>query len=351
MSSNNFLEDFFIGQSINHATPRTINEADASIYIALTGDRRPLFCASTFAKQLGFDKKPINDLLVFNIAFGRTVQDISLNAIANLGYADVRFIHPVFSGDTLKCTSEVIGLKENSKKTNGIVYVHSHVFNQDNTEVMSWKRWVMIPKRDSDINIKNTLVPNLPQSVDLNDIKIYPQLKINNFDYLSTGSKMLWDDYSKGETINHTHGITIDETAHTMATHLYQNNARLHFDANLMKNTPFQKRLVYGGHIISLCNSISFQGLENVLNIAAINSGVHSNPSFAGDTIYAKTIIKDKIEIEDRTDLGLLRLRLIGIKNQDPSEIESLYKDNESKIYEKNVVLDMDYTVLIPKGK
>ena len=121
----NFLEDFKYGDIIHHAIPRTITSGDASMFLGLTGTRYPLFCAKNFANSLGFKSTPIDDILLFNIAFGRTVQDISLNAVANLGYAEVIFHSPVFFGDTVSSQSEIIGIKENSNKTNGIVYVHS----------------------------------------------------------------------------------------------------------------------------------------------------------------------------------------------------------------------------------
>jgi acyl dehydratase len=98
----NFFEDFFIGQRFEHATPRTISEGDQSLYIALTGARQPLPSSAPLAQAQGFRDRPIDDILVFNMGFGKTVPDISTNAIANLGYADVRFLDPVFAHDT--CT-------------------------------------------------------------------------------------------------------------------------------------------------------------------------------------------------------------------------------------------------------
>ena len=352
MSISNFLEDFVVGQKITHAIPRTITEGDASIYISLTGNRQPLYCARTFSNQLGYSKMPLNDFLLFHIAFGRTVQDISLNAIANLGYADVRFVKPVYAGDTIRSESKVIGIKENSNKSTGIVYVHSVTKNQDGDEVLSWKRWVMIPKNNKDAVIKESIIEELPKIVSIDDIQIPKELNVSNFDFSATGSLKVWDDFNDNEFINHSRGITIDETAHTLATNLYQNNAKLHFDAHMMKDTALGQRLIYGGHIISLCHSISFEGLENTLNIVAINGGTHSNPTLAGDTIYAKTIVVGKDKIDGRDDIGLLRLRLIGIKNLPPSSLDSIYQENTNdKIYSPNVVLNLDYSVIMPRGK
>ena len=92
----NFFEDFKRGAKLVHAVPRTITEGDASLYIGLTGDRSPLYSSAEFARSLGYRREPINDLLVFHMVFGKTVNDVSLNAVANLGYAAVRFLEPVY---------------------------------------------------------------------------------------------------------------------------------------------------------------------------------------------------------------------------------------------------------------
>ncbi|MCU0812086.1 MAG: MaoC family dehydratase, partial [Thiobacillaceae bacterium] len=139
----NFFEDFHIGQAIAHATPRTITEGDVALYTALTGSRFATSSADTFAHSLGFPRAPVDDLLAFNMVFGRTVPDISLNAVANLGYAAGRFGHPVYPGDTLSADSTVIGLKENSDRQTGIVFVRSCGVNQRGQIALDYCRWVM----------------------------------------------------------------------------------------------------------------------------------------------------------------------------------------------------------------
>src|ERR1700740_3101657 len=109
-----FFEDFRVGETIRHATPRTLSVGDASLYSALYGTRFAPQSAETFAKGIGYPASPIDDLLAFHVVFGKTVPDVSINAVANLGYADCRFLKPVYPGDTLSSVSEVIGLKENS---------------------------------------------------------------------------------------------------------------------------------------------------------------------------------------------------------------------------------------------
>lgn len=349
----NFFEDFHLGQVILHGTPRTVSDGDSSLYIALTGARHAMHSAATAANLLGYQQRPLDDLLVFNTAFGKTVPDISLNAVANLGYAEIRFIAPVFSGDTLHCQSTIIGLKENSSRKTGIVYVRSSCFNQDDQEVLSWVRWVMVTKRKPDAETGDSHIPELevatPPHQFSHPARIASQAKLDRWCKM-TGSGKLWEHYNIGDRINHPLGMTIEEADHMLATRLYQNNARAHFDAVAMKNSPFGKRLVYGGHVISVCRALSYDGLENVLGILAINGGHHVSPTVAGDTLFAYTEVLEKWDLPGRQDVGALRLRLVGLKNTPPSETLHTSIDHNNKLtYSSSVVLDLDYTVLMPR--
>lgn len=343
--AGNFFEDFRLGRKIHHATPRTLTEGDCSLYIALTGARHVLHSSRPVAWALGYRDRPVDDLLVFNMAFGKTVPEVSLNAVANLGYADVRFRAPCYCGDTLRAESEVIGLKQNSNGKSGVVYVRSSAFNQDNEPVLSWVRWVMVHKRDSAAAAPATVVPELPKFVPVDRLAATADASL--FDAGATGGAALWDDYETGERIDHPSGMTVEESDHMLATRLYQNTARVHFDALAMKDSQFGRRLVYGGHVISVCRALSYDGLENALAIAAINAGSHANPVLAGDTLYARSEVIEKWMLPRRNDLGALRLRLVGLKNTGPARPASL--QGAGGRYDPHVVLDLDYTVLMPR--
>jgi len=293
----------------------------------------------------------VDDLLAFHIAFGKTVPDISVNAVANLGYADVRFIRPVYIGDTLSTSSQVIGLRQNSSGKNGIVYVRSTTVNQHNEPVLSWVRWVMVHKRDLNRVAPMTVVPTLPSFVALDNLSVPTFISAKKIDKKelftkNSGGQYFWEDYQIGERINHAAGMTINPADHTLATRLYQNNARLHFDDFAMKSSPFGQRLVYGGVVISLCRSLSYEGLENALSILAINAGTHANPSFAGDTIYTVTEVMDVWTLPNHPDMGALRLRMVGIKNMSPDNLDKIKSETG---YHADVVLDLDYTVAMPR--
>src|SRR5947209_12697858 len=164
--NGNFFEDFSLGQQIRHSTPRTVTAGDAALYTALYSSRFAVQSSAAFAAAIGYPQAPLDDLLVFHVVFGKTVPDISLNAVANLGYAECRFLHAVYPGDTLTAASEVIGLKENSSRKTGVVYVRSTGFKQDGAKVIEYVRWVMVRKRDEAAGAPGDLVPELAKIVE-----------------------------------------------------------------------------------------------------------------------------------------------------------------------------------------
>src|ERR1700752_25527 len=165
-SPGNFFEDFRIGQVIRHATPRTVTVGDVALYCGLFGARFAVQSSDAFAKAIGYPRSPIDDLLVFHIVFGKTVPDVSLNAVANLGYANCCFRAPVYPGDTLAAQSEVIGLKENSSRKTGIVYVRTTGYNQDSAPKLEYVRWVLLRKHDEAAPAPGDHVPRLPTALD-----------------------------------------------------------------------------------------------------------------------------------------------------------------------------------------
>ena len=346
-AGGHLFEDFALGRRFHHVTPRTLTEGDASLYIALTGARQPVHSCKPLALAMGHRACPLDDFLVFNMAFGKTVPDISYNAIANLGYADVRFVAPVYAGDTLSCESVVIGTKENSNGKSGVVYVHSRAFNQDRAEVLSWIRWVMVPMRKAigGDRARAPVVPPLPEHVEPSRLTVPAFLKPAALQPHYTGGGRLWEDYTPGEVMHHPGGMTIEEADHMMATRLYQNTARIHFDAFHARDNQFGKRLVYGGHVISLCRALSYDGLENAFAVAAIHGGTHANPTFAGDTLYCRHVVLGREKLPGRGDVGALRLRMIGAKNVDLAQLPDLPPGERNDA----VVLDLDYSVLIPR--
>ena len=342
-NSGNFFEDFYVGMKIVHATPKTVTEGDVALYTGLTGSRYALFSADRFAQDIGLEAAPVDPLLAFHVVFGKTVPDISLNAVANLGYADGRFGVPVFPGDTLCSLSEVIGIKENSNAKTGVVYVRTTGFNQNDEVVLSYVRWVMVKKRDVSSPAPDTVIPDLPEAVKGEDLYA-PMMDAEDWQYDLAGSPHSYEDYEVGEKIDHCDAFTVEEAEHQIATRLYQNTAKVHFNQHEQAQGRFGKRLIYGGVAISMARSIAFNGLANAAQILGINSGAHVNPLFAGDTVYAWSEVVEKVDISQ--GFGALRLRLVATKDQPCADFP--YKGEDGK-YLECVILDLDYWAAIPK--
>jgi len=341
----NSFEDFRLGQTIVHATPRTVTEGDVSLYTALYGARFAVQSSSALARSIGLPQAPVDDMLVFHLVFGKTVPDLSLNAIANLGYAEGRFLAPVYPGDSLRAVSEVIGLKGNSNGKTGNVYARSVGYNQRDQVVLDYVRWVMVRKRDPGSSAAEPVIPELAEAVSTSELAVPEELNLSDYDSQLAGSPYYWEDYAAGEKIDHVDAMTIEESDHMIATRLYQNTAKVHFNQHTEKEGRFGRRIVYGGHIISLARCLSFNGLGNAFKVAAINGGRHVAPAFAGDTIYAWSEVLETSALPEREDLGALRLRTMAVKDQSCRDFPR--KDEQDR-YDPAVLLDLDYTVLIP---
>lgn len=337
-----FFEDFRVGEEIVHATPRTVTEGDRALVTALYPSRFALASSDEFARACGLPRAPLDDLAAFHVVFGKTVPDISLNAVANLGYAEGRFLQPVYPGDTLSTISEVIGVRENSNGRTGVVWVRSTGYNQRAQAVIRYCRWVMVKKRDAPAPAPEPVVPDLAPAVGAADLVVPAGLDFTGYDARLAGSPHLWDDYEVGERIDHVDGIMLEEAEHMMATRLWQNTARVHFDPAARGGQP---RLVYGGHIISLARGLSFNGLGNAQLVAAINGGAHTAPCFAGDTVHAWSEVLDKAAT-GAPSVGALRLRLVAVKNRPAADFPHRAPDGR---HADGVVLDFDYWALLPR--
>ncbi|SDW90905.1 MaoC family dehydratase [Roseicitreum antarcticum] len=335
-----FFEDYRVGETLIHAVPRTVKMGERALYHMLYPARHALYSSDVFAQSCGLPFSPLEELIGFHVVFGKTVPDVSLNAVANLGYAQGRFVTPVWPGDTLRAVSEVIGVKENSNGKTGVIYVRTRGLNQHDELLVDYVRWVMVRKRDLSAPAPATVVPDLAAAVEAADLVVPRGLDFSRYDFALAGEPHRWGDYAVGERIDHVDGVTVEQAEHMQATRLWQNTAKVHFDATAR---PDGQRLVYGGHVISLARALSFNGLANAQMIVAINAGAHANPCFAGDTVRAWSEVLDRADTA-APGVGALRLRLVATKGDAPP---FALRDEAGK-YRPEVLLDLDYWALIP---
>jgi 2-methylfumaryl-CoA hydratase len=333
-----FFEDYRVGEVIIHAVPRTVGQGERALYHALYPARGAVHSSDEFARSVGLPLAPLDDLVAFHTVFGKTVPDVSLNAVANLGYAEGRWLAPVWPGDTLRSESEVIGLKETSSGATGVVWVRTRGMNQHGRVVLDYVRWVMVKKRRREVVVE-AHVPVLAAAVDPGSLVVPEGLDFSRYDFALAGEPHRWGDYAVGEVIDHVDAVTVEEAEHMLATRLWQNTSKVHFDVSQREDG---RRLIYGGHVISLARALSFNGLANAQFIVGLNAGAHANPCFAGDTVRAWTEVLDRAETS-APGVGALRLRLVATKGA-----AGQLRGADGK-YLPEVLLDLDYWALVPR--
>jgi acyl dehydratase len=147
-SYGRYLEDFVVGDVYEHRPGRTINEADNTWFTLLTMNQHPLHFDREYAASSEFGRVLVNTCLTLSIVTGMSVSDVSQKTVANLGWREVKLTGPVFIGDTLYAESEVLAIRESrSRPQQGIVSIRTRGLKQDGSEVISFERAMLIPRR------------------------------------------------------------------------------------------------------------------------------------------------------------------------------------------------------------
>ncbi len=145
-----YFEEFEVGGEIKHSLSKTIFESDNNLFSLLTMNHHPVHTNIDYAAKNQHGKILVVGTLVFSIAVGMTVPDISGKAIANLGYEDIKHLNPVFVNDTIYVKTKILDKRESKSKSNrGIVYVETIAYNQNGIEVLSFRRNVLVKKREN----------------------------------------------------------------------------------------------------------------------------------------------------------------------------------------------------------
>ena len=144
-----YYEDFIVGEEIKHALSKTIFESDNNLFSLLTMNHHPVHTNVDYASNNQHRQILVVGTLVFSLAVGITVPDISGKAIANLGYEEVKHLNPVFLNDTIYVRTKILDKRDSKNKHDrGIIYVESIAYNQRGEDVLSFKRHVLVKKRD-----------------------------------------------------------------------------------------------------------------------------------------------------------------------------------------------------------
>src|SRR6202045_5545589 len=157
-----YLEEFEVGAVYKHWPAKTVTEADDHLFCLITMNHHPLHINDVYAAKSQQGRNVVVGPLVYSLALGMSVSDVSGKAIANLATEELSHPAPVFHGDTLFVESEVLEKKESqSKPDRGTLKVHTRVSNQEGTLVAEFKRVVLVPRKEP-----GTSLPEAETNVD-----------------------------------------------------------------------------------------------------------------------------------------------------------------------------------------
>jgi 2-methylfumaryl-CoA hydratase len=316
--SGHFLEDFKAGQVFRHKGGKTITEGLFNDFTEFTFTTNPLAKNAVYAKAFGFAGLVCPPGMVMNVVFSQTVEDISENARANLGYVNMQFGVPVYIGDTLEVETTILKVLPSSKDNDrGVVTVQSTGRNQNGEIVLTFQRSVQVWKREAGAPVETTEIE--PKPVDVRTwLPAYGDKSAYAAKSHLTREDTYFEDFEVGTLIEHSRGRVVTEE-HISLTGKLDNTSQVHCNQYLIDRNPDKyiggKLLVYGGVPFNLCLGLSSPDVDNnSLGDLIYTSGKHVGPIFSGDTVFATTEIRGKEDIEGRPDLGRLITTLRGHK-------------------------------------
>lgn len=360
------LEHFREGDVYVHPRGMTVTAGLAALFATSFHEANPLYLNKEYAKALGHPSCPASPQLVFNIVLSLGVQNDSEKAMANLGYYDAMFLRPVYAGDTIRSLTKVLARKDRGEGKPGIVTIRTLGLNQRDEPVLQYDRKIMVapdgsaPAHAPDLTVttRPTVAMGFPE-VAAGSIEIpEPQKAPRNL----TGARTWFDDFKKGDVIVHANGRTITDE-HVAWTYRVGNTHPLHYDrlySNSLKGSMSGEPIVYGGLVFAWLEGLASRDTtENALCTLGFTEGYHTQPAFAGDTVYAISRVLDVSPIgssasassakadlkamsaeavaEGPVDAGVVTFQLIGVKNIRGNEALEKFgaalftKENEKK--------------------
>ena len=342
------LEDFVVGDLYHHPWEVTIDDGMLALLASSFLDPNPLYSSRRYARDLGFRDRVVHPLVLMNLALSFSVHDVSEQVIAHLAYIDLKFPNAAYSGDTISVSSQVLGVRPSeSKPDRGVVHVRTVGVNQDGVEVVSFERKALARagrlegrahpdsmRGDNSRSTAQALPPEYSQGI-----------KLPNWPGRPRG---FYEDFETGETILHSPGRTVGVSEHMQMTVLTRNTHPIHFDEVYCRDHSFAKeRVVEGGLVFAWIASLASRDTTaSALWELSYDRGSHPGPVLGGDTLFAASRVLEKIDRDDQT--GVVRFKLVGIKNRLPAELLAEGIDLfDSKFDQK--VFEVERAVLLPK--
>jgi 2-methylfumaryl-CoA hydratase len=355
------LEDFEVGRTYEHPWEVTVDAGTVALFQANFLDATPTYASAEFARDVGFRDRPVHPLLLLNLGLSFSVHDVSEQAIAHLAYLDVRFPHAAFAGDTLAASSKVLGVKASrgsggaNAQERGVVHVRTLLTKQDGQVVCAFERKALV--RGGKVASRPSRPGPAPDQAAHDAHRLPPEMReLVRLPKRDRGFAGFADDFAIGDVVAHDIGKTVSEAEHMQMTALCRNTHPLHFDEVYCKGgASFAgTRVVYGGLVFAWCAALASRDTcGNVLWDLGLDNGAHPSGVVAGDTLFAASKVAEKLPHDGGTTA--VTFRLVGVKNQRPSELlekgadlftsELSKADASAKVAAK--VFEIDRTVLM----
>ncbi len=312
-----YLDEFVPGQVFVHPRGFTFDRAAMLDFARVFMQCNPLYLNLEYAKAHGFPDLPASPQMVFNVVLSLGVHNDSEKAIANLGYYNVQFLRPVYSGDTLRGYTQVVDRKARGQDKPGIVLIRTLGVNQHNQVVLQYERKIMVDWRGD--RLPTTPAPTTPVEFPWVEHPVV-DLPINSGSYPSqlTGPNTYFEDFALGDLIVHANGRTITDE-HMALTYLVGNTHPLHFDrvystglSGKMSGEP----IVYGGLVFAWLEGLASRDVsENALWELGFTEGYHTQPAVSGDTVAAMSRVVATETLPNTDSAGVVTFQFIGVKN------------------------------------
>ena len=314
-----YFEDFVVGDEFNDVPGVTVTEGHTAIHQALFADRSRLPLDLELSTRVtGHEKALVNPSLVCNLAIGQSTIP-SQRVIANLFYRGLHFHRPVYVGDTLKTSTRVVALRQNQIKedraASGMVALEMHVTNQTDETVLLFWRCPMIPCQDPKADTgRNDNFDQMPEDISDSSLVSYiPEWDYDHFRDALTGKHFV--DYRSGDIFEIETGDTV-----TLAPELVRmtlNMAMTHTDAD---RSVYGKRLVFGGHTISMAAAHVSHAFPNIITILAWYKCDHVAPVFEFDILNTVVHVEEVLPADS---FGLAKIHVEVFATRGPEAPES----------------------------
>ena len=312
-----YLDEFVPGQVFVHPRGFTFDRAAMLDFSRVFMQCNPLYLNLEYAKAHGFPDLPASPQMVFNVVLSLGVHNDSEKAIANLGYYNVQFLRPVYSGDTLRGYTQVVDRKAHGQDKPGIVLIRTLGVNQHNQVVLQYERKIMVDWRGD--RLPTTPAPTTPVEFPWVEHPVV-ELPVNSGNYPAqlTGPNTYFEDFALGDLIVHANGRTITDE-HMALTYLVGNTHPLHFDrvystglSGKMSGEP----IVYGGLVFAWLEGLASRDVsENALWELGFTEGYHTQPAVSGDTVAAISRVVATETLPNSDSAGIVTFQFIGVKN------------------------------------